>query len=41
LKDVSAWHTYGQRRSLEEYGRVLERSISDDVLDASGYDDSE
>ena len=32
LKDVSAWHSVGQRRSLEEYGRIVERSISDDFF---------
>ena len=31
LKDVSPWHTYGQRRSLEEFGRVMERRCSDSV----------
>jgi transcriptional regulator with XRE-family HTH domain len=29
LAEVSPWHTYGQRRSLEEYGRVVEHSIPD------------
>jgi transcriptional regulator with XRE-family HTH domain len=33
LKDVSPWHTYGQRRSLEELGRVVERRFSDEVFD--------
>jgi len=28
LKSVSAWHTVGQRRSLEELGRIAERTIS-------------
>jgi transcriptional regulator with XRE-family HTH domain len=32
LKDVSAWHTYGQRRSLDEYGRIMERRYSDDSI---------
>ncbi|MBM4000355.1 MAG: helix-turn-helix transcriptional regulator [Planctomycetes bacterium] len=34
LKDVSAWHTYGQRRSLDEFGRIVERRVSDDVLNS-------
>lgn len=34
LKEVSPWHTYGQRRSLEEYGRVMERRCSEDFPDA-------
>ncbi len=33
LKEVSAWHSVGQRRSLEEYGKVIERRISDDFFD--------
>lgn len=32
LKEVSAWHSVGQRRSLEEYGRIVERRISDDLF---------
>lgn len=32
LKEVSAWHTFGQRRSLDEFGRIVERRISDDLL---------
>ncbi len=31
LEEVSAWHTYGQRRGLEDYGRVFERRMADDV----------
>lgn len=38
LKDVSPWHTYGQRRSLDEVGRVMERRCSDAILD-HGTDD--
>lgn len=29
LADVSPWHTVGQRRSLEEPGRIAERTVSD------------
>ena len=32
LEDVSPWHQFGQRRSLDEYGRVIDRRISDDVF---------
>jgi transcriptional regulator with XRE-family HTH domain len=32
LRDVSAWHTVGQRRTLEDYGRVVERQLPDDLL---------
>jgi len=39
LKNVSPWHTYGQRRSLEEYGRVVERRLSDDAFESSFDDD--
>jgi len=39
LKDVSPWHQFGQRRSLDEYGRVVERQISDESLDSIMDDD--
>ena len=29
LKDVTPWHAVGQRRSLEECGRIAERAIPD------------
>ena len=32
LEDVSAWHTVGQRRSLEEFGRAAERCFSEEAL---------
>lgn len=32
LEDVSAWHSVGQRRSLDEYGRIVERRISDEFF---------
>jgi transcriptional regulator with XRE-family HTH domain len=32
LEDVSGWHTVGQRRRLDEYGRVVERCIPEDAL---------
>jgi hypothetical protein len=31
LEGVSPWHVVGQRRTLEEYGRVVERRLSDGV----------
>jgi transcriptional regulator with XRE-family HTH domain len=30
LREVSPWHSVGQRRSLNEYGQVMERRISED-----------
>jgi transcriptional regulator with XRE-family HTH domain len=30
LKEVSGWHTVGQRRSLDELGRIAQQPISDD-----------
>jgi hypothetical protein len=39
LKEVSPWHTFGQRRSLDEYGRVMERRIPADVMDDMGDED--
>ncbi len=38
LKDVSSWHSVGQRRSLDEYGRILERQISEEWLMSGMYD---
>lgn len=32
LKEVGSWHAVGQRRSMEDLGRVVEQSISDDVF---------
>lgn len=32
LADVSPWHSVGQRRSLTEYGRVVERRLCDDYF---------
>ena len=31
LEGVGPWHSVGQRRSLREYGRIIERAFSDDV----------
>jgi transcriptional regulator with XRE-family HTH domain len=32
LKDVGPWHSVGQRRSLDEYGRIAEQRIPDDLF---------
>lgn len=32
LSEVGAWHSVGQRRSLEEYGRAAERLLSEEAL---------
>ena len=32
LEHVSAWHTFGQRRSLDEQGVVTQRQLNDDLL---------
>jgi len=32
LKDVSPWHVVGQRRSLDEYGRAVERTLPDTLF---------
>jgi hypothetical protein len=32
LKEVSPWHTVGQRRSLEELGRAAEQVIDDSAM---------
>lgn len=31
LKEVSPWHAVGQRRTLNEYGRVVERRLTGEV----------
>lgn len=33
LREVSPWHQFGQRRSLDEYGRIMDRTVSDELLD--------
>lgn len=38
LSGIGPWHSVGQRRSLEEYGRIAERSLPDDVLHNSPLD---
>jgi len=38
LKEVSAWHSVGQRRSHDELGRTAERTIPDSFFtDSSSY----
>lgn len=32
LKGVAAWHSVGQRRTGDEYGRILERPVSDEMF---------
>jgi transcriptional regulator with XRE-family HTH domain len=32
LAEVSPWHSVGQRRSLDEMGRIAEQPISDDMI---------
>ena len=32
LKEVGAWHSVGQRRTLDDYGRAVERQVSDDMI---------
>ena len=32
LANISAWHSVGQRRSLNEYGRVVERCVREDFF---------
>ncbi len=38
LQDVNPWHEFGQRRGLEEFGRIVDRPISDDLLHQNSYD---
>jgi len=37
LADVSAWHTVGQRRTQEEVGRIVERSIPDSFFNEGSH----
>ncbi len=39
LKDVSPWHQFGQRRGLDDFGRVVERRLSEDSMYDSFDDD--
>ncbi len=32
LEGVNPWHEFGQRRGLEEYGRIVDRTVSDDFM---------
>lgn len=32
LREVSAWHSVGQRRTLDEFGRAIERTLPDEML---------
>jgi hypothetical protein len=38
LAHISAWHSVGQRRSLDEFGRVVDRRLRDDFF-ISYHDD--
>ncbi len=37
LQEVSAWHSVGQRRTQEEMGRIVERTIPDSFFGDSSY----
>lgn len=37
LKEVSAWHSVGQRRTQDEMGRIVERTIPDSFFGDSNY----
>lgn len=37
LAEVSAWHTVGQRRTQEEVGRIVERSIPDSFFNDGSH----
>lgn len=37
LQDVSAWHSVGQRRTQDEMGRIIERTIPDSFFGDSPY----
>lgn len=37
LKEVGPWHTVGQRRTLDDYGRTAEQPVSEDVFRRGEY----
>ena len=37
LAEVSAWHSVGQRRTQDEMGRIIERTIPDSFFGDAGY----
>ena len=37
LQEVSAWHSVGQRRTQEEMGRIVERTIPDSFFGDANY----
>lgn len=37
LQEVSAWHSVGQRRTQEEMGRIIERTIPDNFFGDAAY----
>lgn len=41
LAGVGPWHSVGQRRSLDDFGRIFERRLPDDFLQASPLDATE
>jgi hypothetical protein len=39
LAEIHPWHTYGQRRGRDEFGRAVDRHVSEDFFHAPGEDD--
>ena len=39
LKEVTPWHAIGQRRSMDDYGRVAERRMPDELLNSAYWND--
>ena len=37
LEEVSAWHSVGQRRTQDEMGRIVDRTIPDNFFGDAGY----
>jgi transcriptional regulator with XRE-family HTH domain len=36
LEDVNPWHEFGQRRGLDEYGRIVDHTVSDELIRPGG-----
>jgi len=41
LEGIGPWHSVGQRRSLEDFGRIVERRLPDEILRVSPLDTAE
>ncbi|MBC8871855.1 MAG: helix-turn-helix transcriptional regulator [Planctomycetes bacterium] len=38
LEEIGPWHSVGQRRNMDDYGRIVERRVSDELLQTPPLD---